>query len=365
MSKKRADGRYAKQVTVGQKNGKPVKKTVYGKTIKELEKNYRELMLLVDRNVILDTQGFTLKELTDEWYRVKKQGKIRRNTECAYSSILKRIEAIQTMKVKDVKRYNIESLISDIQKEGYSNTAQRVLKLLKDIFDYAVENDIVYKNPCMGLSVKHTEKVKRILTEDETKIIDTAQMPSRDKAFVYLLRYTGMRRGELFALSKQDIDKDTLTIHVHRTLIDNNGDPYIQDVTKTPAGDRYIPIFLRLAKPLFEYINTVDDILFLNKSGKLMAANSMQYMFKGIIKKYGFGADLTAHCFRHNFISECYKAGVDIKRVQAWVGHDDVDTTLNIYTKLSKIELQDGSMMDDYYGSQAEVKQKTRKRKTS
>ena len=88
--KKRADGRYAKQVTVGIKNGKPVKKTVYGKTIKELERNYRELMLLIDRGIILDNQGITVTELMKEWYRIKKEGKVKRNTECAYSSIMKR-----------------------------------------------------------------------------------------------------------------------------------------------------------------------------------------------------------------------------------------------------------------------------------
>lgn len=359
--KKRADGRYAKQVTVGYKGNKPIKKTVYGKTEKELEKNYRELMLYVDRNIIVDNGGLTLSELTDEWYRLRIQGKVRRNTECGYSSIIKRIKTIGELKVKDIKRYNIECLVSDIQKEGYINTSKTVLSMLKKIFDYAVENDIVYKNPCSGLSVKYKKKGKRTLTEAEKKIIDTAEMNLKDKAFLYLLRYTGIRRGELFSLTKDDIDRENMTIRITKTIIDNNGEPYIQDMPKTEAGERIIPIFLRLAKPLFDYMDTVDNYLFLNKNGKYMASNSMNHMFKTIISKYGLGEDLTMHCFRYNFISECYAAGVDVKKLQTWVGHDDVSTTLNVYTKLAKQEVLDGDIMNEFYGSQTEVKKKSGK----
>lgn len=354
---KRADGRYARQVKVGEVNGKAIKKTIYGKTEKELDKKYRELMLLVDRNVIIETQGITLGELKKEWYRIRIDGKIRRNTECAYSSILKRIEPISTMRVKDIKRYNIESLISDILKEGHENTAQSVLKMLRKIFDYAIDNDIIYKNPCNGLSVKHKQKEKRVLTDSEKDIIDNSEIPLRDKAILYLLRYTGIRRGELFALHKDDIDKKNSIIRINKTLVDNNGKPYIQDMTKSVAGDRCIPIFLKLYNPLFDYLDTVDGYLFLNKKGALMACNSMRTLFDRIKSDYGLGEDLTMHCFRHNFISECYSAKIDVKKTQSWVGHDDVGTTLNIYTKLSRQEIQDGSLMDFYYESQKQVKQ--------
>lgn len=353
--KKRADGRYAKQVTVGIKNGKPVKKSVYGKTVKELEKNYRDLMILVDRGVILDNQGMTATELFDEWYRLRKEGKVRRSTELAYVSTKKWIiEAIGEMKVKDVKRYNVECLLNEIQKNGYISKSRTVLTVMRSIFNYAVENDIIAKNPCLGLSVKYEPKEKRILTDIEKDLIDKADLSKKDKAFLYLLRYSGMRRGEIFALHKKDIDG---AIHVNKTLIDNRGTPYIQDMTKTYAGDRYIPIFLRLVKPLADYLSTTDDFLFLNRNGNLMSVTSQNMMYQRIIKKVGIGKDLTMHCFRHNFVSECYSAKVDIKKVQSWVGHDDVGTTLNIYTKLSKQEVQDCDIMDTFYTSQKEVKE--------
>ncbi len=175
-----------------------------------------------------------------------------------------------------------------------------------------------------------------------------------------------MRRGEIFSLTKSDIDKKTMTIQVNKTLIDNNGKPYVQDSTKTKSGSRHVPIFLPLAKPLFNYIGTLDkEYLFLNKNNNFYAVNSMNFLFKQIIKKLGLGEDLSTHCFRYNFITECYTAGIDVKKLQMWVGHTDISTTLNIYTKLARETIQDGSEMDKFYGSQTEVKQKSRKSKIS
>lgn len=367
--KKRKDGRYAKQVTVGVKNGKPIKKTVYGKTIKEVEKNYREMMLLVDKGVILNHEGITVTELKNEWYRIRLEGKLKTNSIHAYKSIFKRIdESIGEMKVKDVSMYTVESLLSDLQKEGYYNLSQSVLYRLRTIFDYAVQNDIILKNPCNNLSVKYDTKEKRVLTEEEKNNINTLLhlLTLKEKVVLLTLRYTGMRRGELFALKKEDIDRKNMLISINKTIIDNNGNPYVQEITKTRSGMRKIPILLPLAKPLFQYVDSVDsDYLFLNNSGKFMAVNSMSWMLKRIRSKINLGEDLTMHCFRHNFISECYMAGVDVKKLQAWVGHTDISTTLNIYTKLNKDFINNADEINKYYGSQTEVKSKKQIHKIS
>lgn len=366
--KKRKDGRYAKQVTVGYRNGKPIRKTVYGKTQKELDKNYRELMLLIDKGILLDDFGITISELCKQWYRIKKEGKIKRNTECCYSSLMKRIDSsVGSLKAKDVTRYTIETLISDIQKEGLYNTSDRILSMLYSIFEFAVDNDIVAKNPCKGLSVKYELKKKRTLTSIEKDNIDNAAgLTDTEYALLLLLRYTGMRRGEIFALEKSDIDKKNMVIHINKTLIDNNGKPYIQHSTKTDAGKRFVPILLPLSKILFRYIDSLEqNYLFVNKNGNLYAVNSMYFIFNSIKEKVGLGDDLTMHCFRHNFISECYKAKVDVKKLQKWVGHTDISTTLNIYTSLEKEDIENANELNEYYNSQNAVKPKNTKKKIS
>lgn len=368
MAKKRKDGRYSKQVTVGYKDGKPIRKTVYGKTQKELEKNYRDLMLLVDKGIVLNDFGITVSELRKQWYRIKKEGKIKRNTECSYASVMKRIDAaIGDVKAKDITRYTIEVLLLETQKEGLYNTSDRILSMLYSIFEFAIDNDIIAKNPCKGLSVKYESNKKRVLTATEKERIENVKnLSDIETVFLMLLRYTGMRRGEIFSLEKSDIDKSNMVIHISKTLIDNNGKPYIQHSAKTEAGTRFVPILLPLAKTLFHYIdNLKHDYLFINKGGNFYAVNSMYFLFNTVKEKVGLGDDLTMHCFRHNFISECYKAKVDVKKLQKWVGHTDITTTLNIYTQLEKEEIENANELNAFYNSQNAVKRKTTKRKIS
>ena len=360
--KKRKDGRYAKQVTVGVKNGKPIKKTVYGRTIKEVEEKYAELTNLINKGVSLDYKTSTISSILDEWYRIRIFPNVNPNTQKRYYYFIKAAkEYIGEMKVQDVKKYTIESMFDEIKKRGNAS-AHDYLMLTKKFFNYAVENDLIYKNPCNGISIQYAPKQKRLLTKEELKKIEDCDLKRKDKAFLYVLRYTGMRIGEVLALNKADINRADLTISINKTVVSTKGPTHVQDRAKTDAGNRIMPIFLPLIKPLFDYIDNLPDEqekLFLSNVDKLYSPTAGARLFKRIIKECGIiDSELTPHYLRHNFISECYKAGIDIKKVQTWVGHADIQTTLNIYTHLEKEVVQDGSDMNEFYGSQAEVKSK-------
>lgn len=263
------------------------------------------------------------------------------------------------MKVKDISPYIVEENLNKIQYgENHGRKAELYLFLLNSIFTYGLQQEYIYRNPCTGLSVKAPKQKKRALNQNEKNLISSCSLPIKEYTILYLLRYTGIRRGELFALTKKDINRKELTITINKTLIDNNGSPYIQNTVKTDAGSRIIPILLPLIKPLFSYLDSIEtDYLFLNRNGKFCTSCTMQNTIKKIAKMTGLGEDISYHTFRHNFISECYMAGVSVKKLQQWVGHTDISTTLNIYTHLDRDTVKDGSEMNSYYsGSQTEVK---------
>ncbi|MSS64563.1 tyrosine-type recombinase/integrase [Velocimicrobium porci] len=350
--KKRKDGRYAKQVTVGIKDGKPIKKTVYGKTIKEVEKNYRDIMLLIDKGVVLDRNNITLAELWEEWFRIKKNNTIQEQSKDRYKRLYNIIiPTIGEMKVKKVTSYTVESLLEPYISSKKTATAKDILATLKSLFDYAIKNDIVYKNPCADLIVRHIPEKRRALTEFEKILIEKATIPEKENAFINILRYTGMRRNEVLALQKKDIDLNNSIIHIHKTLVVKNGKTVIQYYTKTESGVRTIPIFEPLFPVLREYIanKNNEDMLFLNQKGNYMNSQNVFDFMKKIKKTVGLSDDVTCHTFRHTFISECYEAGVDVIRLQQWVGHSDISTTLGIYTHLEKEKLENGNIMNEFY----------------
>jgi integrase len=336
---------------------------VYGRTIPELEKKYREMMLLIDKGIILNKESMTMAELYDEWYRLKKAGKIKANTIKSYNTISKHIkDKLGDMSVKDVTMYSIESTINEFESKGNERTALAVLRAVNSMMEYAIRNNIVAVNPCREISVKYSPKGKRALTEQEKANISNNlyKIMERQRMYLLILRYTGMRKGEALSLSKQDINKENMTIRINKTLIDCKGVPYIQETAKSKAGERHVPIFVPLAKPLFDYIEKLDgDYLFTTSNGNFISLSQTSAWSGQIKNNIGLGEDFTTHMLRHNFISECYSAGVDVKVLQQWAGHKDISTTLNIYTHLANEKINKADKMNDFYGSQTEVKKQS------
>ena len=350
--KKRADGRYCTTVVIGYtKEGNPKRKNIYGKTVKELEKSKRDFMNLYEKGVTIDAQNITLNEFVDSWLKDKKD-ELAESTYRNYFVLLNHVKNsdMARMKIIDIRPFNINRFLETFKSENKASTAYRLKKILSSVFRAAISQDIIYKNPCDSVKAKYEPKSKRALTEIEKRKIEKSNLKLRDKALVYTLRYTGIRRGELLALEKDDIDFKNKTITISKKVNDNGGHPVTESKTKTRAGMRVIPLFSPLATVLSEYMAAIDTPhLFYNKNNKPMSNPSFRHCIERLKSEIGLPDDVTAHTFRHTFVSECYEAGIDIARLQKWVGHDDIQTTLGIYTHLSKERVLDGSDMNDFY----------------
>lgn len=370
---KRKDGRYVKQITIGIKNGKIQKKSIYARTQKELENKVSDFISLKNRGIIINNDNITVPELAKEWYQMKKYPLVskynqenKNKTIQEYNIKLKQIERLFAgIKVKDVSEYEIQNRLLHLAMTGSYDlseipenpvqktyTAKDILNILKKVFNYAIKLHIIYSNPCSDIFIEHTPKKKRALTDIEKLRIEKATLNKMDKAWLYLLRYTGMRIGESIALYKDDIDFVNGRIRIYKDIFDNNGKPVIQNHVKTEAGFREPPILDPLILPLREYIDSLpkdQKLLFANKNGNIFSTNSLSWVIKRWRKEVGLPDDVTFHTFRHNFITECFEAGIDIAKVQKWVGHSDYSTTMNIYNHLKKITFEDGEEMNNFY----------------
>ena len=117
--KKRKDGRYARQIVTGIKDGKPVKKTIYGKTLKELDKKYREFMDLKDRGVVLKDDKTTLAELSQRWLENVKQPNLKPQS---YRNLQSQIRVMNRyighIRAKDFSITTLEDYRAQLVSEG-------------------------------------------------------------------------------------------------------------------------------------------------------------------------------------------------------------------------------------------------------
>jgi len=183
------------------------------------------------------------------------------------------------------------------------------------------------------------------------------------------LLYTGMRRGEIIALTWNDIDFSANLIHVTKAVVFRNNQPVII-YPKTKHSIRDIPILNNLRiilerykeKYTAEYGEDIENKpVFLNSLGHMHSESSINKFWKRFLREcnhyYETKINFGMHQFRHTFCILLYNADVDIKTAQAVLGHSDVTVTLSIYTHLE--EKQKSLSIDklNNYLSQSKVSQ--------
>lgn len=378
--KKRADGRYCVQIRCGfHDDGRPRIKSIYGRTVVELERNVASFKTEFKKTGVVNTPKITLGEWSDQWLKTYQLGK-NINTYRAYMNSVNYIKKSPAA-LKQLSKITLADLnetVKKIESEGHGRTAEYVKMTLIQIFNAAMDNDLVMRNVAEKITLKgYTPKQKRTLTELEENAILNADLSLRDRCFVYLCLFAGLRRGEALALkcrgNDSDIDLKHGCLHVRHNLIFNENTGVISPTPKSIAGIRTIRIIEPLKSTLSEYINSIgsQEYLFMTKSGNIATKQLFRYMWNAIIKEINIEAateddphpinGLTSHILRHTFATYLAAVGMHPKEAQSLLGHSSIAMTMDVYTHLGYASRYADSKIFNYYKSF--VSQKSVKRK--
>lgn len=229
---------------------------------------------------------------------------------------------------------------------------------LRRIFQFAMFKGIITKNPLMQVlvPVKKEEKNKprlKFYTKDELQLFlstilqhkQNDYLKSRDYMLFRLLAYSGCRIGELLALNWEDLNFTTTELSIHKTVTKSKR-YYVSPTPKTEKSQRII----LLDKQTIDYLKDWQQKqqLYLQKRGFeranfLFTNGKNQFTINQAVteryKIYQEAAQLEyigLHGFRHTHASLLFEAGADYKDVQERLGHENIHTTMDIYTHLSK-----------------------------
>ena len=144
---------------------------------------------------------------------------------------------------------------------------------------------------------------------------------------MYMALYTGLRRGELCALTWADIDFDQKQIKVTKSTYWTDDHVPHTKTPKTASGEREVP----LMDSLYDLLKPLQG-----KPKDKVFGDLHSYQIDKGIRKYmeETGCQVTLHGLRHGFASILYKNNVDIKTAAYVLGHAQTSTTLEIYTHL-------------------------------
>ena len=241
------------------------------------------------------------------------------------------------------------------EKEAMSVRSVRSVKsIFHSIFEQASVDGIITINPVKSVSVKgkknsdYSEDML-FLTETECQELLLFLNSPDNPEFNFLLPiaflgiYYGLRRSEILGLKWSAIDYERKLIHIRHTIV-RIKDIEARDSTKTKSSHRDLALFQTAEKCLQrvkenqneekEYwgnsYKNKEGYIFTKEDGSLYDPNYISKIFSKATRAFG-RPEITLHKLRHTCASLLIDKGWDVKRVQYWLGHSDIQTTLNIY----------------------------------
>ncbi len=343
----RADGLTALHFRYSDIYGLPRRKSVYGKTLKEVEKKKRDFLFAVKAGIRHEEAGKTVKEWADEWLQVYKKPRVTIRTYETYAHDIKLIkQAIGHKPLKAVTSSDIIKIVNS--RAGLSTSAiKKTLMTVKALFNTAIENRMIGMNPCTGVKrVPGTVGTHRALDEAEVTAVLRAARNHRFGAVAALMLLAGLRKAESAAFNF-DTDMVDGKIFVRRSLTWPSNQAIVK-LPKSGAGIREVPILSPLeyfAKP---------GLAIEGKNGYISEVG-FRRAHESFVK--ACGVNFRCHDLRHTFTTMIFDAGVDLKTAQKWLGHDDPTVTLRIYTHLSESRDKASSEgAETYFQNQVAVK---------
>ncbi|MFR0703054.1 tyrosine-type recombinase/integrase [Enterococcus sp.] len=224
--------------------------------------------------------------------------------------------------------------------------ASMVMNYAGLVFDYAIRMQLINMNPTKVIkkpvrkeSVREDKDMNFYDKDELKKFMAALENNNNFRAFVYfrLLAFTGMRKGESLALKWSDIDLEKQTLYINKAVSRSATGLYIQ-TPKTPSSIRRISIDDKTVSILQEYKKeSPDGLVFQSEDGGILSPAKPRKWYLTAMKNLPDNfKQISIHGFRHTHASLLFEAGASIKDVQSRLGHSDIQTTMDVYTHVSK-----------------------------
>lgn len=272
--------------------------------------------------------------------------------EPGYAASLGTIRSIETgllgmIPIREIDEEQMDLYLQSLT--SYSNhMIQRIYQMLRMAFEIAKERHIIKKNIMTNWdlrcpkSEKRDRKIRGLREDEQQKLVHYLQNYEppygRTNHCLQLLLelYTGMRMGEINALTPEDIDFKRNVISVHRTVSTGlKGRVFIKETPKTETGIREVPISDYAYPVIKEALRNMREnplnLIFSKRFGDpIIRTGDVTGFYKRCCENIGIEYN-GQHALRHTFATRCIEAGVPPIVLKTWLGHKNIHITLDTY----------------------------------
>ena len=283
----------------------------------------------------------SISQISDLWKEEKRQF-VKKSTFAAYSLIvethlLPAFGHLTTVTEKDVQDFVLHKLNGGLSQK----TIKDMLIVLRMILKYGAKKnyyvyapiDVIFptdreRQELEVLSIANQKKIMRFVEENFT---------FRNLG-IFICLSTGIRIGEICALTWEDIDTENGIIHIRKTIqriyIRENDIRHTElmiDTPKTATSIRDIPMtknLLSVLKPLRKVVN--ENFFVLTNDITPTEPRTYRNYYKKLLVKLHI-PPIKFHGLRHSFATRCIESHCDYKTVSVILGHSNISTTLDLY----------------------------------
>ena len=338
------------------------RKAIYNKSLAQLKRDLKQLQADAEYGKSVK-ENLTLDKWYERWMEIYKKPSVRGDSISQYAIVYRKSIGpyLGFMQIKDINKSHVQELINIAAEHGYKYERQNKIKIImRDMMQRALEDGLVFKNPVSGIRLLADRNIKaRSLTiSEQEKFFETCKGTFYENAFRVAVN-TGLRPGELFALTRNDIDFERGVIKVRKTLVyqkylDDNRKEFHIEPPKTPQSNRDVPINSECRTYLIKQLELKkivsskspkeqNDYLFTTKFNTPLNAQIFNQGIHAVIRDMNLllPADdqfqnFSGHRFRHTFATRLFDAGVEPKVVQEYLGHATLKMTMDLYTHVTE-----------------------------
>lgn len=355
--RQRKDGTWEARFVTGVDpgTGKDIRKSVYGKTQKEVRQKMTAAIAALDQDDYREPCKMTLAQWLDIWSAEYLKG-VKPTTVLNYTQHIRNHikPAMGAVKLEALNAHTVQKFYNQLGEEHDGEpalspkTVKNIHGVLHKALNQAVMLGYMRSNPADACTLPRIiQKEIKPLDEDATALfLDAIQGHQYETVFLVTL-FTGMRQGEVLGLTWDcvDLDRGTITINKQLQKATGGGSVYNLVPTKNSKGRTitpapYVMELLReqrrkqaewrlKAGPCWEN-GSLTNLVFTNELGGHLMPHTVYHNYKKIVASIGLPS-ARFHDLRHSYAVAAIRSGDDIKTVQGTLGHATASFTLDKY----------------------------------
>lgn len=279
----------------------------------------------------------------------------------------------QKMLLMELNYHQLDDFYNSIRKDGCcENSVVKYHAMLKMALDYAIRKEYIQINAADRAVEKPSRKNRykpNYYSRDElNRLLRTV---TDDVLYVPILlaAYYGLRRSEVLGIRWSSIDFEKKTIAIEHKVIEGSAAGQegllLMDEMKTKSSRRTLPLLPTPERALLDakarqeeyrracrkgYCTKYLEYACVDSLGNLLSPAFLSAHFSYLLEKHGL-PHIRFHDLRHTCASLLVAEGVDMKRIQLWLGHSNFSTTADIYAHLDFASKRDtGAVIDSLLG---------------